>query len=600
VEGKVKRGSPGAWGSFLGALISSLVSAQVSAQEPVHRDAAQLNLRRSVNTREYQGKEIEGAERVIARGDSLWRILVQEKGIPEKQFHGYLVIIRGLNPQLKSSDVLRVGDNIFIPLRPEEALSGEAAALKSPVPPGKVPEGVTVSYRIKAGDTLYRILRNHLAMSDNRKILTYAALVKDLNPEKQNWDLLQEGEMILLPGAGESLAVASSEPKAIQSKPPQREAASQTGIAQSSREAAPADSRDPRRLRARENLMILAKVVEALGGEFQSIGEEVVILKDVTVRIDKNNYPVVYSPKLQQKVVLDPQNKIPAALRASLSDPRIGMPVVTMTDQVSLQDAVTQLLAGLGYQSLPTDRPVVIQDADIAFEAHGSWMVLAPEESNKAQEIHVINLSDNQGEIPGYLKSQLAHKGLHLQNVHFPSAKPKLAAASQEEAKKFLSEVKAWPRDKTEIVDSLLLAYGIPFGVAETLSVELREGLRMDARADRIFQLSGRRIAVFFQRAEPEIKKALQEKQGTEAVELQLAALSSRETIGMLLNVLGDQTVYREHRFPALHGLNRDNLIVTAWGFLVARKSIFVTDREIPQPLHRFFFEKGLEIVYFR
>jgi hypothetical protein len=603
MEGKVKRRrSLRSSLKFLLAFAWGLVSAAVFAQESRQRDPAQLNLRRSVNTREYQGKEIEGAERVIARGDSLWRILVQDKGVPERRFHSYLVVIRGLNPQLKNSDVLRVGESIFIPLRPEDALSGEAAAVKNPATSGKVPEnGVTVSYRVKAGESLYRILRTQLAISDNRKIATYAALVKDLNPEKQNWDSLQEGEVIRLPGVGESRVVASSEPKAaIPAKPPEAESVSESRIAQNTKSTAPADSHDPRRLRARDNLTILAKVVEALGGQFQSAGEEVVTVKDATIRIDKSNYPVIYSPKLHQKVVLDPQDKIPAALRTNLSDPRIGMPVVAMTEQVSLHDAVTQLLAGLGYQSLPLDRPVVIQDADIAFEAHGSWMVLAPEESNRAQEIHIINLTDTQDEIPAYLKSQLAVKGLHLQDVLLPSATAKLSVTNAGAPKKSVSQVKAWPRDNTEMVDSLLLAYGIPFGVAETLSVELREGLRMDTRADRIFELGGRRIAMFFQRAEPEIKKALREKEGTEAVELQLGALSARETIGILLNVLGDQTVYREHRFTAANGINQDNLILTAWGFLVAKKSIFVTDREIPRPLHRFFFEKGLEIVYFR
>jgi hypothetical protein len=40
-------------------------------------------------------------------------------------------------------------------------------------------------------------------------------------------------------------------------------------------------------------------------------------------------------------------------------------------------------------------------------------------------------------------------------------------------------------------------------------------------------------------------------------------------------------------------------LNISAWGFLLANRGLFVTDREIPQSLHRFFFEKGLEIVYF-
>jgi hypothetical protein len=32
----------------------------------------------------------------------------------------------------------------------------------------------------------------------------------------------------------------------------------------------------------------------------------------------------------------------------------------------------------------------------------------------------------------------------------------------------------------------------------------------------------------------------------------------------------------------------------------VPNKAMFVTDRQIPPELNRFFFEKGMEIVYFR
>jgi len=157
-----------------------------------------------------------------------------------------------------------------------------------------------------------------------------------------------------------------------------------------------------------------------------------------------------------------------------------------------------------------------------------------------------------------------------------------------------------WPRDKKEIVDALLLSLRVPFGVAETLSVELQSGLRIDARTDRIFELSGKRTALFFQRSDPEIRKALQDKQGVRSVELEIGALSSREIITRLLNLVGDPSPYREHRFAAATGAAQDRLTVTAWGFHLPKHSLFITDRQIPTPLHRFFFEKGLEIVYFQ
>ena len=104
MEGKV-----GIWRHFPPLLVFLVMSLGTAgfAQEADQRNPTQLNLRKSVYTREYQGKVVEGEERAVGRGDSLWRILVQEKGLPEKRFRSYLVVIRGLNPQVKNLDVLR-------------------------------------------------------------------------------------------------------------------------------------------------------------------------------------------------------------------------------------------------------------------------------------------------------------------------------------------------------------------------------------------------------------------------------------------------------------------------------------------------------------
>ena len=520
MEGKV-----GIWRHFpplLVFLVMSLGSAGF-AQEADQRNPTQLNLRKSVYTREYQGKVVEGEERAVGRGDSLWRILVQEKGLPEKRFGSYLVVIRGLNPQLKNLDVLRVGDSIFIPLRPDETLGNEAASAKANAPATNSTTGATVSYRVKAGEYLYQILRDRLGISDNRQVANYSALVKDLNPERKNWDLLQEGDTILLPTSGQRRAVTGAEIKSSAQSNGLLEKSSSEKNSGAQEAASPMptiDVRDARRIPARNNLPILTKVIEAVGGEVQSGGEELVLVHDSTVRINRSSYPVAYNPKLQQRVVLDPENNIPVTLRTRLSDPQVGTPVVSMTDQVSLQEAVSRLLSGLGYQLLPIDRSVVIQDEGIAFEARGSWMVLAPEESRKAQEVYIISLTDSPDEIPEYLRSQLALKGLHLKDVLIASGAPKTPApkilvVAHRESDESMTQIKIWPRDKSEIVDALLLAHGISFGVAETLSVDLRDGLRMETRSDRVFDLRGQRTAIFFSAPTQKSKRLCRKSRGS-------------------------------------------------------------------------------------
>lgn len=555
---------------------------------------AEMSLRKSVDTREFQGQQVEGEERQIGRGDSLWRILVEEKGLPGQKFRSYLVVIRGLNPQAKNLDVLRVGDKIFIPLRVD-------GAVETAREPNQLKPGTTINYRVKSGEHLYQILRDQLKVTDERKVAQYYSLAKDLNPERKDWDTLLEGETIRLPTVGTGLQSASAE--SAKSASDKQTQVSSAGTARKPpievKTTSPLDTRQA--LGAKENMALFASVVEALGNEIQQSGEEIVALGEENIRFERSAYPVVYNPTLRQKLVIDPEGKIPASLKSRLNDPRIGAQVLPNANGLSIQEAVGQLLAGLGYQSLPTDRPIMIQEEGVAFEAKGNWMALAPTVSNKPQEVLVINLTERPNETPEYLKAELAKKGLQLREVVLPTAaKAATATVANEQPKTSPSQVKNWPRDKQEIVDALLLSYGVTFGTAESLSIKLSDGLRVDTRTDRVFETAGQRTALFFRAMDPDIRKSLQEQQGIKTIELDLRSLSSRELIARVLSLLGDQAAYLEHRFPAAPDSARDQVTVKVWGFQLTKKPIFLTDRQIPPPLHRFFFEKGLEIVYFQ
>lgn len=584
------------------SLLSFVLVVDIGAQEPSRdrgrNETGQLTLQKNAQSREYQGREVEGEDRRVGPGDTLWRILVKEKGLPESRFSQYLVIVRGLNPQIKKIDVLRVGDNVFIPLRPDELLTATSLSAKEDTRASAATRGATKEYRVKQGEYLYQILREQLGITNDRDLALYYALVKDLNPERKNWDALSGGDVLRLPSSGKSTEVATAERKTAGEIEPSAKAIRETSTPLGTRQIQQDKYEAPtvlgldyaKQLPARENLALLGQIVEILGNEIQREGQETLTLKEGTVRVDRTAYPVVYNPKLQQRIILDPDEKIPTSLKSKLTEQ-----VLPVARTASLQESVSLLLSRLGYQSLPADRPVVIQEGGIAIEAKGNWMALAPEESNKAQEVVVIALTDNPRDIPDYLRQELSARGLHLKDVLL--ANSSIQSPASNEPKEFAPTVKYWPREKKEFIDAMLLDFGVPFGVAETLTVELGQGLRVDLRCDRIFERNGRRTALFFQPLAPEIKKVLQETDKIRVVEIDLTVSAHKEIMTRLLSELGEQAAYREHRFPA--SASKDRLSIAAWGFLLSKRGMFVTDREIPQSLHRFFFEKGLEIVYF-
>jgi len=567
--------------SFAGALAAAVFSTLV-VNYRASAEEGELALRRSAQTRDYKGQEYEGEERLINPGDSLWRILVKEKGVPEARFGQALIVVRGLNPQIKQIDVLRVGDRLFIPSQPDTSIAAQPSTGKPEETRSAAGRGSVQEYRVKLGDNLFQILRDQLGIRQERDLVEYRSLVKDLNPERKNWDVLLVGDVIRIPERVRPVEMQTAS------------AGDPAGNQPSNRDKAV--SLDPKRLAVRENIPLLSQVIEALGGELQQGGEETLDLKDGTVRLDRASYPVVYNPRLPQKVVLDTEDKIPATLKSRLADPNSPMSIVPFKNGASMQNAVEEILARLGYQPLPVDRPVVIQHGGVSFEAKGDWVALGPEESNKAQEIFVINLGQGQGAIPDYLKEELARQGLQLKDIVLAPATPESVATIQKQSET-LPSIRYWPREKQPFVDAVLRSAQIAFSSSETINTQLRDGLSAEVRCDRIFEKDGKRTAIFFNKIDPAFKTALQDREKVRIIEIDLAALDHKSIAARLLSELGDPSKYQEHRFPVA---DRKNYVqVTAWGFLLQNRGMFITDRDIPPPLYRFFFEKGLEIVYF-
>jgi LysM repeat protein len=565
-------------------ILSASGFAQEQPAKPAQEEPAQMQLRRGAKSREYQGKNVEGEERVIRPRDTLWRILIQEKGLSGKRFNRYVILITALNPNIKRPDVLQVGDTLFIPVQADEVLglkaALESAATKPAAAKAPTESGEANSYQVKAGDQLYQILREQLGLKGKEALHKAVEQLKALNPAKKNWDTLLVGETIRLPGAASAAAQAVALPKPTE-EPPQT-----VGLDYG------------QKITVQENLDLLASVMKVMGQDTAREGEEVVPLREGTVHIDRSSYPIVQGQKKGQRAVLDMQSKITPALRSKIESEGSGFPVVSVKKGASLHEAVTGLLSKLGFQSLPANQPVVIQDGGVAVQVKGEWMMMPPDESGTMPQVLVVNLTDTSGQTPDYLKDYLSLKGMNFKEVLLPSP-TSLAPPAAAAAKTAPLKVENWPAEKTALVDAFLTDYGIAFSLARQFSVTLRDGIRMEAKVDRVFEQGDKKIALSFRPMTDEVKKGLQQDEDMRVVELDLSTMSSRELLARLLAALGESPAYREQRFQANERV-KDKLTLGVPGFYSPRRSLLITDREIPKELERFFAEKNLRVVRFQ
>jgi hypothetical protein len=578
-------------GILVGSVAASLaLFSPAGAQQPPAKSdqeqPAQLELRRTAKSREYQGKTVEGEDRVIRPRDTLWRILIQERGLSEKRFKRYVLLVGALNPNLKNPDVLQIGDTLFIPVQVDEILGLKAAieTAEKAAAAKIAAEGASKdSYQVKPGDTLYKVLREQLGIDGLEALRRAAEQVRELNPGKKNWDILLVGETIRLPGGTARASVALPVVKTKVEEP------------------MPVVGLDHgRKITVQENLDLLASVMKVLGQETSRDGEEVVPLREGTVHIDRSSYPIVQNPKKGQRVVLDMQSKISATLQSKLAAAGPGLPVVSVKKGASLHEAVTGLLSKLGFQSLPSNQPVVIQDGGVALQVKGEWMVMPPDESGAMPQVLVVSLTDAPGQTPDYLRDYLSHKGMNLKEILLPSPTSTATAPAASGAKPAEPRIETWPTDKMALVDTFLKDYGITFSSGGQFPVVLRDGIRLDAKVDRLFEYGGKKVALSFKPFGDELMTALQQSEAVRVVELDLAAASSRELIARLLAAVGESATYREQRFQANDRAAKDKLTLGVSGYYLPHRSLLLTDRQIPKELERFFGEKGLRVVRFQ
>jgi len=530
---------------------------------------AQLRLRKTVKTRGHQGRPVEGEERKIVPGDTLWQILIQEKGLPGKNFQRYLVLIGSLNPKLKNPDVLRVGDVIFIPIRPDEFLAIQ-------IPSGRSDPRV---YRVMRGEHLFKILRDQQGLRGRKSIRSAFEQVKILNPRKKNWDLLYVGEAILLPFLQKGL------PPTVSLSPQPMFIGLDYGL----------------KLPVSENLDLLLEVAGVMGNELNREGEEALGVKEGTVHIDRSLFPVIRNSKLGKRVVLNLEERISPSLQAELQSENPQVSVVPIKKESSLHEAAESLFSHLGFQSLPNNRPVVVQDQGVALQVKGEWMITTQSEGSGGQEMWIISLADVSNKTPDYLKDYLSRRGMTLKEIVVPGSRvAKKSLALPNEDFEDPAPIEVWPSDKEVLVDMILGTYEIGFSTAHEMSVSLRKGVRLNTTLDRWFVLEGKKFGIFFGKVSPDVKQALSEKGEMKVVELDLESLSARQILSTLLVAIGKGTTYQKHRFPSAEEGPKDRLVLTVPGFFLPTRSMLLTDQTIPRDLHRFFHEKGIRVVYFR
>lgn len=150
----------------------------------------------------------------IQPGDTLWKILVQTQNARYNDFPYLYKKFRELNPEVTDLNHIISGQRIRVPNIPG---SGEDFSVQA------TSEDV---YVIKKGQHLAMILRQVYGLPDDLIFNEYLNLIKDLNPEIENLDLVEAGQKVRMPDIRQ---VVSAAREAAQNRQAQETAAGRDG-----------------------------------------------------------------------------------------------------------------------------------------------------------------------------------------------------------------------------------------------------------------------------------------------------------------------------------------------------------------------------------
>ena len=205
-------------------------------------DTKTITFTKNVVVKKYKMGEVQAEPYTVKRGDNLWVILVNNYGIKGRQFYFFCRITKSLNPKLRNAHEIVPGQVLLVPFKYVPHFEVEKEEFRSvllDVLSSQSSEMPTEEYTFSRGEHLAQVLRDMYNVPDDLIFNKYLEVVKQLNPDMSDIDLVKPDQKIVLPSITSYLEDSGEEvkPEEVLAKEPvteevQAEAPAQEEVAE--------------------------------------------------------------------------------------------------------------------------------------------------------------------------------------------------------------------------------------------------------------------------------------------------------------------------------------------------------------------------------
>ncbi|KPJ61815.1 MAG: hypothetical protein AMJ42_00845 [Deltaproteobacteria bacterium DG_8] len=563
--------------------------------------------------------EVQAEPYTVEKGDNLWKILITNYGIEKRQFYFFCRITKSLNPKLKNAHEIVPNQILLIPFKyithfkiPKEEFRSVLLNFLS----SHYSEIPTEEYSFSKGEHVAQVLRDIYNIPDDVIFNRYLNLVKKLNPDLKDIDLIKPDQKIILPSFA-SYQIPSEEelmPEELleegiltERAPAEEVTTIEEVIDEKETEPVYVDPRFrkiARQIPSDRTLYMnsMASIANVLQGKLNSFGEFTIpLMEEGQITIDTNNFPILQLTD-RKKIILDYGGELNSGLIDLLQLELKDFEVVTLREHESMESVLDRVFDRAGYFSVDkSHNPLVIGDK-IQFEIAGDWVIYLDE---LLKDVTVVNLIEKGTEpIDSHLKGYIHTYGVDLvdlymmgegerEKIDFP-----LKAVEHKYHPEDVSVIET--SDYAALVDSLLTLLEQNF--QKDFKVKLfrgkSKGFDIEVMADRYFKREGKGHIISFHTIPEKLIEVITQ-QGNLFLSLSPPLEDPSVAIKDVLDFLHIRYDSPLPRFSATsNAVKRVELIIP--GILIKQDratSFLLTSLELESDVYQWLMEKKIKVV---
>jgi hypothetical protein len=505
---------------------------------------------------------------VVKKGDHIWQ-LFRERGLLEKSnLPELLTVLKRLNVSLTNLDLIYPGDKIVIPLTisPVPGLGREGPA--TPASLEDLKDMKVENYVVKKGDSLVKVVKENFHVPQEKITDEYIQLLARLNPNIQDVDLIQPGQVVRIP---------IYTPEVVRLP------------------IGPESSFEPGEEELTEELTALGhhlmEVFCLMGEEWVGTGEHFIPLKSGgQIELKADSFPVLNLFN-GNRVIVDLSNSLPEKMAQLITSSWRNYRVVHLGKGMTLREALDKILPACDYERVYDRGEPLVLGGDIHLRMTADW-IIKPSADEEEQTILITLTDRNSAKTPPEIRDFLSTLGIKA--IEYPPA-DELGTEPGPEI-----QILKPGHEKPELIEMVLNLTGQTYD--RDVDIPIYEGQKTDfnliVKADFLLQVDGREAIIDFKGLGPDVISLLRERR-YEVLSL-AQEVYPPGMVSQILKFIGVQYDADPHAFMATPRDASKNISMTIPGIVFQDnqgRNVFASQLTLPDEIAGFLTRKGYKIL---